>query len=46
MRRPGEDMRAGTLTREVVWTSPAGHTIKVKSVRLVGAYVEYAKGGR
>jgi alpha,alpha-trehalose phosphorylase len=29
------DMRAGTLTREVVWTSPAGHTIKVKSVRLV-----------
>ena len=29
------DMRAGTLTREVVWTSPAGHTVKVKSVRLV-----------
>jgi alpha,alpha-trehalose phosphorylase len=29
------DMRAGTLTREVVWTSPAGHTVKVKSVRIV-----------
>jgi alpha,alpha-trehalose phosphorylase len=29
------DMRAGTLTREVVWTSPAGHTVRVKSVRLV-----------
>src|ERR1700744_3253528 len=29
------DMRAGTLTREVIWTSPAGHTVKVKSVRLV-----------
>ena len=29
------DLRAGTLTREVVWTSPAGHTVKVKSVRLV-----------
>jgi len=29
------DMRAGTLTREVVWTSPAGHTVKIKSVRLV-----------
>jgi alpha,alpha-trehalose phosphorylase len=29
------DMRAGTLTREVVWTSPAGHTVKVTSVRLV-----------
>ncbi len=29
------DMREGTLTREVVWTSPAGHTVKVKSVRLV-----------
>ena len=29
------DMRAGTLTREVVWTSPAGHTVKVRSVRLV-----------
>ncbi len=23
------DLRAGTLTREVVWTSPAGHTVKV-----------------
>jgi alpha,alpha-trehalose phosphorylase len=29
------DMRAGTLTREVVWTSPAGHTVKIRSVRLV-----------
>jgi alpha,alpha-trehalose phosphorylase len=29
------DLRAGTLTREVVWTSPAGHTVKVRSVRLV-----------
>ena len=29
------DMRAGTLTREVIWTSPAGHTVKVNSVRLV-----------
>ncbi|HEY0936476.1 MAG TPA: family 65 glycosyl hydrolase, partial [Trebonia sp.] len=29
------DLRAGTLTREVVWTSPAGHTVRVKSVRLV-----------
>ncbi|MGH3281675.1 MAG: family 65 glycosyl hydrolase, partial [Trebonia sp.] len=29
------DLRAGTLTREVVWTSPAGHTVKVCSVRLV-----------
>jgi alpha,alpha-trehalose phosphorylase len=29
------DLRAGTLTREVVWTSPAGHTVKVTSVRLV-----------
>src|SRR6201992_3525682 len=28
-------MRAGTLTREVIWTSPAGHTVKVKTVRLV-----------
>jgi alpha,alpha-trehalose phosphorylase len=29
------EMRAGTLTREVVWTSPAGHTVKVTSVRMV-----------
>ncbi|MGH3267161.1 MAG: glycoside hydrolase family 65 protein, partial [Trebonia sp.] len=29
------DMRAGPLTREVVWTSPAGHSVKVRSVRLV-----------
>jgi len=29
------DLRAGTLTRSVVWTSPAGHTVKVNSVRLV-----------
>ena len=29
------DLRAGTLTRNVVWTSPAGHTVQVTSVRLV-----------
>ena len=29
------DLRAGTLTRNVTWTSPAGHTVKVSSVRLV-----------
>jgi alpha,alpha-trehalose phosphorylase len=29
------DMRAGTLTREVVWTSPAGHTVRITSIRLV-----------
>ena len=29
------DMRAGTLTGKSSWTSPAGHTVKVKSVRLV-----------
>ena len=29
------DMRAGTLTREVIWTSPAGHTVKITSVRMV-----------
>jgi alpha,alpha-trehalose phosphorylase len=29
------DLRAGTLTRNVVWTSPAGHTVDVESVRLV-----------
>jgi alpha,alpha-trehalose phosphorylase len=29
------DLRAGTLTRNVVWTSPAGHTVKITSVRLV-----------
>ena len=29
------DMRAGTLTRKVTWTSPAGHTVNVTSVRLV-----------
>jgi alpha,alpha-trehalose phosphorylase len=29
------DLRAGTLTRNVVWTSPAGHTVEVESVRLV-----------
>jgi alpha,alpha-trehalose phosphorylase len=29
------DLRAGTLTRSVVWTSPAGNTVSVKSVRLV-----------
>jgi len=29
------DMRAGTLTRNVVWTSPAGDTVQVSSVRMV-----------
>src|SRR5215469_14654712 len=29
------DLRAGTLTRTVCWTSPAGHTVQVRSVRLV-----------
>jgi len=29
------DLRAGTLTRKVTWTSPAGHTVEVESVRLV-----------
>ena len=29
------DLRAGTLTREVDWSSPAGARIKVTSVRLV-----------
>ena len=29
------DLRAGTLTRNVVWTSPAGHTVDIQSVRLV-----------
>jgi alpha,alpha-trehalose phosphorylase len=29
------DLRAGTLTREVVWTSPAGHTVQITSVRMV-----------
>jgi alpha,alpha-trehalose phosphorylase len=29
------DLRAGTLTRNVVWTSPAGHTVEIESVRLV-----------
>ncbi|WP_262402877.1 glycoside hydrolase family 65 protein [Actinomadura sp. CNU-125] len=29
------DMRAGTLTRDVEWTSPAGRRVKVGSVRLV-----------
>ena len=29
------DMRAGTLTREVDWSSPAGARIKVTSVRMV-----------
>ena len=29
------DLRAGTLTRTVLWTSPAGNTVSVKSVRLV-----------
>jgi alpha,alpha-trehalose phosphorylase len=29
------DLRAGTLTRKVTWTSPAGHTVEIESVRLV-----------
>ena len=29
------DFRAGTLTRTVEWTSPAGRTVRVTSVRLV-----------
>lgn len=29
------DFRAGTLTREVEWTSPAGATVRVQSTRLV-----------
>src|SRR5277367_4630010 len=29
------DLRAGTLTRDVEWTSPAGRRVKVRSVRLV-----------
>src|SRR5246127_2644586 len=29
------DLRAGTLTRHVEWTSPAGRQVKVTSVRLV-----------
>ncbi|HEX3425755.1 MAG TPA: glycosyl hydrolase family 65 protein [Acidimicrobiales bacterium] len=29
------DLRAGTLTRRVVWTSPAGAVVRVTSIRLV-----------
>jgi len=29
------DMRAGTLTRDVHWASPAGQAVRVRSVRLV-----------
>jgi alpha,alpha-trehalose phosphorylase len=29
------DMRAGTLSRDVTWTSPAGRRVRVSSVRLV-----------
>jgi alpha,alpha-trehalose phosphorylase len=29
------DFRAGTLHREVVWTSPVGQTVKVRSTRMV-----------
>lgn len=29
------DLRAGTLTREVEWSSPAGRRVKVRSVRMV-----------
>jgi len=42
------DLRAGTLTREVEWASPAGRMVRVRSTRLVsltqraGAAIEYA----
>ncbi|WP_212531021.1 glycoside hydrolase family 65 protein [Actinospica durhamensis] len=29
------DLRAGVLRREVVWTSPAGRTVRVRSTRIV-----------
>jgi alpha,alpha-trehalose phosphorylase len=29
------DLRAGTLTREVEWTSPSGNSVRITSVRLV-----------
>ena len=29
------DLRAGVLRREVVWTSPAGRTVRIRSIRLV-----------
>src|SRR5579883_880473 len=29
------DMRAGTLTRNVRWCSPAGRTVRIRSVRMV-----------
>ena len=29
------DLRAGTLSREVAWTSPAGRQVRISSVRLV-----------
>lgn len=29
------DLRAGTLTRDVEWTSPSGDRVKIRSVRLV-----------
>jgi alpha,alpha-trehalose phosphorylase len=29
------DLRAGTLTRVVEWSSPAGHRVRIRSVRLV-----------
>jgi alpha,alpha-trehalose phosphorylase len=29
------DLRAGTLAREAVWTSPAGATVRIRSTRLV-----------
>jgi alpha,alpha-trehalose phosphorylase len=29
------DLRAGTLTRNVIWTSPAGRRVAVRSIRLV-----------
>ena len=29
------DLRAGVLRREVVWTSPTGRTVRIRSIRLV-----------
>ncbi len=36
------DMRKGTLTRNVTWTSPKGKTIKIESVRIVSLTDKYA----
>ena len=32
---PVLDMRAGTLTRELVWATPSGKHVRVRSTRLV-----------